>query len=150
MQSKKAVAAARAANVIAIADDSGLEIDALDGVPGIYSARFGGEHLSQSQKNTLILRQLHGIRERSARFRCIIAVAAPDGTTRTAEGVCEGVIGTEPRGQFGFGYDPLFFLPKYGKTMAELEPALKNTISHRARALTRLNKILPEFLCQVQ
>lgn len=145
---KKARAAAHIAHTIAIGDDSGLEVDALHGAPGLYSARFGGGSLPQTEKNALLLKQLAGCAERTARFRCVMAVVSPKGMVRTTEGVCEGIIGTAPRGTNGFGYDPLFFLPEYGKTMAELEPFLKNTISHRAKALTNLRKILPEFLAQ--
>ena len=139
---KKARAAAELTGSLAIADDSGLEVDALDGAPGVYSARFGGESLPQAEKNTLLLRQLDGIHTRSARFRCVIAVVIPNGVPRTTEGICEGIIGDHPQGTHGFGYDPLFFLPEHGKTMAELSPAVKNSISHRARALAGLPEIL--------
>ncbi len=143
---KKARAAAQVTGSLAIADDSGLEVDALDGAPGVYSARFGGESLSQAEKNSLLLQQLNGIRARSARFRCVIAVVTPNGDVRTTEGSCEGVIGYAPQGTQGFGYDPLFFLPEHGKTMAELEPAMKNSISHRAQALAGL----PAVFIQMQ
>ena len=143
---KKAKVAAVAAGTLAIADDSGLEVDALGGAPGIYSARFGGEHLPQSEKNKLLLHQIEGRSDRSARFRCVIAIVSPAGTVETTEGVCEGVIGTEERGTDGFGFDPIFIVPEYGKTMAELGPAIKNVISHRAKALANLRKILPGFL----
>jgi len=143
---KKAKAAAVRTRIIAIADDSGLEVDALEGAPGIYSARFGGKHLSQSEKNKLLLHQLQGIANRSARFRCVIAVVSPEGKVKTTEGVCEGVIGAEERGAEGFGFDPVFIVPEYGKTMAELGSIIKNTISHRAKALSNLRGILPEFL----
>ena len=131
---------------IAIADDSGLEVDALKGVPGIYSARFGGKQLSQSEKNGLLLQKLTGVVRRSARFRCVIAVVSPDGDVETTEGVCEGIIDIEERGTFGFGFDPVFIVPEYQKTMAELAPEIKNTISHRAQALLRLPEILKVFL----
>jgi XTP/dITP diphosphohydrolase len=143
---KKAKAAAFLTGTLAIADDSGLEVDALVGAPGIYSARFGGEHLPQSEKNKLLLQQLQGVTNRSARFRCIIAVVSPQGKVETTEGVCEGIIGTEERGTAGFGFDPLFIVPEYGKTLAELGPAIKNRISHRAKALSNLREILPGFL----
>jgi XTP/dITP diphosphohydrolase len=142
---KKASAAASLTGTLAIADDSGLEVDALSGVPGLYSARFGGEHLPQFEKNILLLQQLQGVTNRSARFRCVIAVVSPAGNVATTEGVCEGIIGTEERGTGGFGFDPIFLLPEYGKTMAELGPGIKNTISHRAKALANLRKILPGF-----
>lgn len=145
---KKAKAAVLAAGTVAIADDSGLEVDALGGAPGIYSARFGGGSLSQAEKNSLLLQQLQGHPNRSARFRCVIAVVSPDGSVKTTEGICEGEIGIAPRGKNGFGYDPLFLLPGYGLTMAELEPSVKNRLSHRAKALSQLREILPEFLRQ--
>lgn len=143
---KKAKYAAIVTGRISIADDSGLEVDALAGAPGIYSARFGGEHLSFSEKNTLLLQKLVGIVDRSARFRCTMAIVSPDGRSATAEGVCEGIIGTEARGTFGFGFDPIFILPDYQKTMAELEPKVKNTISHRAKALKHLPDLITPFL----
>ena len=143
---KKAKAAAACAGTLAIADDSGLEVDALEGAPGIYSARFGGEHLPQSEKNKLLLYQLQGMRERSARFRCVIAIVSPEGKVETTEGVCEGLIGTEERGTNGFGFDPIFIVPEYGETMAELGSTIKNRISHRAKALSNLPNILSGFL----
>jgi XTP/dITP diphosphohydrolase len=146
---KKAKAAVDRAGTLAIADDSGLEVDALEGAPGMYSARFGGEHLPQSEKNKLLLQQLQGVTDRSARFRCVIAVVSPEGKIETTEGVCEGIIGTEQRGTNGFGFDPLFIVPEYGKTMAELGPTIKNMISHRAKALANLHDILPGFLTEV-
>lgn len=143
---KKAKQAASYTNHIAIADDSGLEVDALDGAPGIYSARFGGEHLSQAEKNALLLHKLTGVTKRTARFRCVIAVVSPEGYIETTEGVCEGLIGTQERGTGGFGFDPVFLVPKYRRTMAELGPGVKNTISHRARALKKLPPIVGPLL----
>jgi XTP/dITP diphosphohydrolase len=145
---KKAKAAVDRAGTLAIADDSGLEVDALEGSPGVYSARFGGEHFPQSEKNILLLQQLQGVTDRSARFRCVIAIVSPEGRIDTTEGVCEGTIGTEQRGTNGFGFDPIFIVPEYGKTMAELGPAIKNVISHRAKALLNLREILPGFLTE--
>ena len=142
---KKARQAAIATNWLAIADDSGLEVDALNGAPGIYSARFGGEALSFQKKIALLLQKLEGVSERNARFRCVLAVASPDGEAATVEGICEGVISTQAKGQFGFGFDPIFFLPEYQQTMAELEPAVKNTISHRAKALSLLPALIKPF-----
>ncbi len=143
---KKARAAARVTGEIAIADDSGLEIDALGGAPGLYSARFGGENLSFPEKIALLLKQLEGVTSRTARFRCAIALVSPDGNVKTAEGVCEGLIGTEARGTHGFGFDPIFIVPHFQKTMAELDPAVKNTISHRAQALKQLPELIKSFL----
>lgn len=146
---KKARAAVARTGNIVIADDSGLEVDALGGAPGLYSARFGGEQLSQTEKNQRLLRKLQGETERSARFRCVIVVAGPDGRWEQSEGICEGVIGIEERGHFGFGFDPIFILPEYGKTMAELEPEIKNRISHRAKALNALPEMIHRFLADV-
>ncbi|GAK60406.1 nucleoside-triphosphatase [Candidatus Vecturithrix granuli] len=143
---KKARAAASCTGKIAIADDSGLEVDALNGVPGIYSARFGGEQLSQPEKNALLLKKLQGKTERSARFHCVIAVVAPDGREETVEGVCEGTIGYEARGEHGFGFDPVFIVAGCQQTMAELPLDVKNRISHRAKALQQLLALLPRFL----
>jgi XTP/dITP diphosphohydrolase len=143
---KKAKTAADRTETLAIADDSGLEVDALNGAPGMYSARFGGEDLAQSEKNKLLLHQLQGVSYRSARFRCVIAIVSPEGKIKTTEGVCEGLIGTEERGTNGFGFDPIFIVPEYGATMAELGPTVKNRISHRAKALSNLHNILPGFL----
>lgn len=146
---KKARTAVALTEAIAIADDSGLEVDALAGAPGMYSARFGGEHLPQAKKNKLLLHQLEGISTRSARFRCVIAVASPTGKVEITEGICEGHIGVEERGTEGFGYDPLFIVPEYGKTLAELGPDIKNRISHRAKALAKLREILPGFFTEM-
>jgi XTP/dITP diphosphohydrolase len=133
----------------ALADDSGLEVDALHGQPGVYSARYGGEQArSDADRNMLLLEALDAVADelRTARFRAAIAVAAPDGRLWVCEGICDGVILREPRGSGGFGYDPLFFLPAYGQTMAELPPAIKNTISHRARALDSARRLLRRLL----
>ncbi len=142
---KKARAAVLCSGKIAIADDSGLEVDALDGAPGVYSARFGGGQLSQAEKNALLLNKLDEKSERSARFRCVLALVSPDGRERIVEGVCEGEIGYEARGNNGFGFDPVFLVAGYQQTMAELPPDVKNRISHRAKALQQLLSILPLF-----
>ncbi len=127
-----------------IADDSGLAVDALDGRPGIYSARFSGENASDENNNAKLLMEMSGIpvEKRAASFHCAIALCFPDGFFRTFEGKLEGIIIDIPRGCHGFGYDPLFFIPEYGKTLAELTPELKNMISHRARALEKLKAYL--------
>ncbi len=132
----KALAYARASGMFALADDSGLEIDALDGVPGIYSARFAGVSTSYAERFRLLLGHLEGlpVSQRTARFRCAIAIAEPSGYCRTVEGTLEGQIAQAPRGQYGFGYDPIFLVPEAGKTTAELMPEEKNRISHRGRA----------------
>ncbi|MQL51124.1 XTP/dITP diphosphatase [Desulfofundulus thermobenzoicus] len=141
---KKAATVARHTGRLALADDSGLEVDYLGGAPGVYSARFAGEGHNDRANNEKLLNLLSGVpaEKRSARFRCVVAVATPDGRVFTAEGTCEGVITTEPRGEGGFGYDPLFLVPEYGKTFGELEPAVKNRISHRGRALALAREIL--------
>lgn len=137
----KAHAFAEASGSIALADDSGLEVDALDGAPGVYSARYGGEGLDDAGRCRLLLDNLSATttrKERSARFRCCLIAMAPDGRSCTAEGCCEGFIADSPAGDGGFGYDPIFYLPDYGCTVAQLEPAEKDAISHRARALEAL------------
>ncbi len=133
----KATAFARAAQMLALADDSGLEVDALGGRPGVYSARYGGPGTPPAEQIRLLLRELEGVAEpqRSARFRSVIVVATPDGQLWQSEGTVEGRIAREPRGSNGFGYDPIFFLPEFGRTMAELPDTEKNAISHRARAM---------------
>ncbi len=141
---KKASAIASFAGLAAMADDSGLEIDALGGRPGVYSARFGGEGASDLDRNRLILQEMEGIPEgsRGARFVCVIAIALPGGKSYFAVGRCEGVIAATMSGTHGFGYDPIFYLPEIGQTMAELPLEEKNKISHRARALDRAREIL--------
>lgn len=133
----KARAFAQRSGLPTLADDSGLEIDALDGAPGVTSARYGGTQRGEdTQRYNLVLQQLEGVpwAERTARFRCVIAIAAPAGLMETAEGKVEGVIALEPRGEHGFGYDPIFFIPDFDCTLAQLAPDTKNRISHRARA----------------
>jgi XTP/dITP diphosphohydrolase len=133
----KALAYAPAAGLVALGDDSGLEVDALDGAPGLHSARYAGAGKSDSDRYRLLLHQLEGVPpvRRTARFRCVIAVATPAGAVQTAEGVCEGRIALEAAGLNGFGYDPVFFLDEFGCTMAQLPNGVKNTVSHRGRAL---------------
>lgn len=139
----KARTVANSLSCWAMADDSGIEVDALKGEPGVHSARFGGENLSDAQRNRLLLQRLEGvpIEKRTARFRCVMAVVSPDGEEFVAEGRCEGRIALAPRGDHGFGYDPLFLLPD-GRTMAELPPEKKNRISHRYRALQAIRPVL--------
>jgi XTP/dITP diphosphohydrolase len=144
----KARAYCAASRLPTLADDSGLEVDALGGAPGVYSARYAGDNATDRQRYEKLLAELRGIppAERTARFRCVIALALPDGTEEITEGECEGVIIDTPRGEHGFGYDPVFYMPALGKTMAELPPELKNRISHRARALMRMKPILQALL----
>lgn len=139
---KKARAIAAYSDRPALADDSGLVVDALDGRPGVYSARYAGEGATDRDNIAKLLTELGDIENRSARFVCVLALVTPDGSEITADGMCEGVILSEPRGEGGFGYDPVFFLPELGKTMAELPPELKNRLSHRARACESLIKLL--------
>jgi len=144
----KARAVAGFTGLTAMADDSGLEVDYLSGAPGIYSARFAGEPKSDEANNAKLLKELIGVpaEQRTARFRCVIAVVCPDGREFTAHGTCEGTIGFQPSGQGGFGYDPLFYVPEFGKTFAELELVTKNRISHRGRALKEAIKILKDMI----
>lgn len=129
-----------------LADDSGLEVDYLDKAPGIYSARYLGEDTPYSVKNRHIIKELEGVEDekRSARFVCAIACAFPDGHTITTRGTIEGRIGYEERGKNGFGYDPIFFVPEFGCTTAQLTPEQKNEVSHRGRALRAMYEKLRE------
>jgi len=144
----KATAYARVSGLLTLADDSGLEVDALGGEPGTRSARYAGPLASDEDRYRLLLSRLERVpwQQRTARFRCVIAVARPQGEVHTAQGACEGVIAFEPRGEHGFGYDPVFYVPEHGQTMAELEPEVKNRISHRARAAEGARRILQELL----
>lgn len=133
-------------NEIVLADDSGLEVDYLDKAPGIYSARYLGENTSYNIKNQSIIDKLKDATgmERSARFVCAIACAMPDGTILTTRATIEGMIGYEEKGENGFGYDPIFFVPEYNCTTAELSPEQKNKISHRGKALKEMKLKLQE------
>ncbi|AQS60047.1 XTP/dITP diphosphatase [Desulforamulus ferrireducens] len=141
---KKAVAAAKFTGELALADDSGLEVDALGGAPGVHSARFAGEPKDDAANNRKLLELLAEVPEekRTARFRCVIAIAEPDGKYHTVEGTCEGMILRELKGEGGFGYDPLFYVPEYQQTFGELDAAKKNAISHRGKALQKAREIL--------
>lgn len=140
----KAKAISKIAGCVVLADDSGLEVDAMGGAPGIYSARFEGVDTPYSVKNKIIMDKLEGLpeEERTARFVCAIAAAWPDGRVITKRGTIEGRIAHEPAGENGFGYDPIFFVPEYGKTTAELDPEEKNKISHRGKALRMIKEVL--------
>jgi XTP/dITP diphosphohydrolase len=142
----KARAYANTSGLLSLSDDSGLEIDALHGAPGVYSARFAGKDASYEERFRLIHQQLAGVplEKRTARFRCAIAVAQPAGEVRVVEGSLEGVIAPSPRGCYGFGYDPIFLVPALGKTTAELRPEAKNRISHRGRA-AQMARVLLEY-----
>ena len=128
----------------ALADDSGLCVEALGGVPGIYSARYAGEHGDDKANNRKLLRELEGVEDRRAHFACAMVLVRPDGSVVRAEGRMDGVIAFEESGENGFGYDPLFYLPERGCTNAQLTPEEKNAISHRANALHALVKKLRE------
>lgn len=131
-------------DAVVIADDSGLVIDALNGEPGIYSARYLGHDTSYREKNADLIRRLAGVsgEKRSARFICAIAAVCPDGSVLTAQAAMEGQIGYEERGENGFGYDPIFYLPQFGRTSAELSAVEKNAISHRGKALRLMREKL--------
>ena len=133
---------------IVMADDSGLEVDYLHKEPGIYSARYLGKDTSYTEKNNTIIERLHGVpdEKRTARFVCAIAAVMPDGTILSTNESMEGQIGYEISGQNGFGYDPIFFLPEFGKTAAELSEEEKNRISHRGKALRAIEKMIREHL----
>jgi len=147
----KAQAFAQAGGLLTLADDSGLEVDALNGEPGVYSARYGqtakDDHAGRYR---IVLDKLAALKltdqARTARFRCVIAIATPAGRIELAEGAVEGLIAQQPAGSFGFGYDPIFYLPEFAKTMAQLEPAAKNKISHRGRAARQAVPLLRQLL----
>jgi XTP/dITP diphosphohydrolase len=144
----KATAYARYYGLPAIADDSGLEVDALNGRPGIYSARFAGERASDDENNRKLMEMMRDFPDgdRGCRYVCAIAVASPERLLWTGEGVCKGRLLREPRGRNGFGYDPYFYLAEFGQTMAELAPATKNRISHRAQAMSKLIDYLDRMI----
>ncbi len=144
----KALAFARAAVMPALADDSGLEVDALGGAPGVYSKRYAGPDSRDADRIALLLKNLAGVADaqRSARFRCVIALATPDGVVGTRSGVCDGSIGHAPRGENGFGYDPVFLVQGTGRTMAELSANEKNRVSHRGRAAGAARELIEIWL----
>ena len=127
-----------------LADDSGLEVDALNGEPGVYSARYLGEDTSYEIKNKSIIDRLEGVNgeDRAGGFRCCMALVLPDGREFITEGQMRGIIAKEPAGENGFGYDPIVFIPEYGKTSAQLEPEVKNMISHRGKALSKMIEVI--------
>lgn len=142
----KAKAVMERTGKLALADDSGLEIDALNKEPGIYSARYMGEDTPYEIKNSNLIERMKGVKgkDRSARFVCVIAAAFPDGEIITTRGTIEGVIAEELAGENGFGYDPIVYVPEYGMTTGQMDPDAKNAISHRGKALTAMKKILEE------
>lgn len=145
---KKASEISKITNSIVMADDSGIEVDYLNGAPGIYSARFGGPEASDDDRNIKLLEMLKEVpfEKRTARFVCAIAVVFPNGRSFVMRGTCEGFVDFECKGKNGFGYDPLFFVQEYGKTMGELDAEIKNKISHRAKALALMEARMESFL----
>jgi XTP/dITP diphosphohydrolase len=140
----KATSYAKLSGLTTMADDSGLEVDALDGAPGPLSRRYAGDNVSDKERNDYLLAKLRDVpwEKRTARFRAVIAIVSPDGKVKTTEGVCEGIIAFDFKGTGGFGYDPIFYLPELGKHMAELSLVEKNRISHRAKAAQKARRIL--------
>ncbi|MFQ5996453.1 MAG: XTP/dITP diphosphatase [Dehalococcoidales bacterium] len=143
----KATALAAESQLLTLADDSGLEVDALGGEPGRLSARYAGENASDRERVSYLLARLNGVpqEKRTARFRCIIALATPDGKVEFCSGECRGLITFAPRGEHGFGYDPVFYLPELNKTMAELPLAQKNQVSHRGQAARQVYQVLEKI-----
>lgn len=149
----KAEFVARITNKIVIADDTGLEVDSLNGLPGVYSARFAGKGASYkaNRSKLLLLLASHTNKERKAKFKCVAAVAGiPGESTKVFEGELDGYITQEERGSFGFGYDSIFLVPELDKTLAELPPEIKNQISHRARALLKVKEYLAEKALRIK
>ena len=143
----KATVLAAQSQLLTLADDSGLEVDALGGEPGRLSARYAGENASDRERISYLLARLNGIpwEKRTARFRCIIALATPDGKVEFCSGKCRGLITFTPRGEHGFGYDPIFYLPELDKTMAELPLVQKNQVSHRGQAARQVYQVLAKL-----
>jgi len=144
---KKACAIAEYTGLPAVADDTGLEVDALGGRPGVYAARYAGEHATYEDNCRKLLLELTGVSpaQRTARFLTVAAIALPSGRVRVTQGVLDGMIAEEASGTLGFGYDPVFFVPELGKTLAQLSADQKNTISHRAKAFTQAKDLLHEM-----
>jgi len=147
---KKAEAWMKETGKPALADDSGLEVDHLEGAPGVYSSRFAGENATYADNNAKLLKLMEGVeqKKRTARFKCIAVLVFPDGKKELFQGATEGIIINEPRGKNGFGYDPVFLIPEYNKTFAELGDDIKNKISHRAIAFKKVRSFLQKFLDQ--
>lgn len=142
----KAKAVCKASGLPAIADDSGLCVDAMNGAPGVYTARYGGPGLDDEGRYRLLLRNMHGLSPRTCHFETAIACAFPDGTVLTAQGRCDGTVAYAPMGTEGFGYDPIFFVPGLKKTFAQLNAEEKNAISHRGKALRAFGEVLEAYL----
>lgn len=144
---KKAIEMAAFTGELTMGEDSGLCVEALDGAPGVYSARFAGKDKDDGKNNRKLLRLLKGKKNRKAYYVCAVALADPRGLIGTVEGKCSGVIGHEPRGNSGFGYDPVFVIPRYKKSFAELGTGIKHAMSHRFRALKKMRSLLAR--CQL-
>jgi XTP/dITP diphosphohydrolase len=147
---KKASFAARILGLPALADDSGLTVEALDGAPGIHSARYAGENATDEQRYLQLLDEMEGKSNRKAAFECVISIAVPTGPALTYEARCEGLITLEPAGSNGFGYDPVFFYPPYNKTFAQITLEEKNRISHRGKALAELRSEFDKVLIWIR
>jgi XTP/dITP diphosphohydrolase len=147
---KKAHFAARVLGFPALADDSGLVVEALGGAPGVYSARYAGEKATDADRCAKLLRELEGQDQRQAAFECVISIAVPEGAALTYEGRCEGQITRQPRGESGFGYDPVFFYPPSRKTFAEMTMTEKGQVSHRGRALQELQSEFDKVLIWIR
>jgi len=143
----KATSYAKLSQLTALADDSGLEVDALNGEPGVKSARFAGEAATDEEKVSFLLAKLNSVpwERRTACFKCVIAIASPEGRVDVCYGECQGIIAFEAKGENGFGYDPIFSIPEIGKTMAEIPFEIKNQISHRARASQKARQVLQQL-----
>lgn len=148
----KATTYSRLSGLVTLADDSGLEVDALGGGPGIISARFAGEQASDKDRIEHLLARLKEVpwEKRTARFKCVIAIATPEGRTELCDGECQGLIAFQPKGENGFGYDPVFYLPEFGKTVAELSLETKNQVSHRGKAARKAYRILERLAEKVK
>ena len=147
---KKAVEIAQYTGMTAVADDTGLEVEALGGRPGVFAARYAGEHATYEDNVRKLLQELQGVpaERRRGRFVTVAAIAMPEGKRFSAQGVLEGLIAEEPAGSHGFGYDPVLFLPEYHQTLAQLSPEVKNQISHRARAFTQARTLLQRMMAE--
>ena len=143
----KACSLAAQSGLLTLADDSGIEVDALNGEPGVVSARYAGENASNAERVDHLLSELKDVpkEKRTARFYCLIAIAQPNGTVQFCDGECKGTIAFKPSGERGFGYDPIFYLPEWGKTMAELPVEVKNQISHRGTAAQKAKLLLQKM-----
>lgn len=147
---KKAAFTAKVLGLPAIADDSGLVVEALGGAPGVKSARYAGENATDKENIAKLLKEMAGKDNRRAAFECVISIAVPSGPALTYEGRCEGEITSEPKGGSGFGYDPVFYCPEYGKTFAELNSQEKNRVSHRGKALREVAAEFPQILAWLE